>query len=66
MSDKPLFIEAFIFTKFFIPSFVRCSPLLINSTADLKSIKSACFCVIKGLLSKKGIIIFNRSSTELT
>jgi len=41
--DKPLFIDAFRARILVNPSEVRCSPLLIISTADLNSKKSARF-----------------------
>jgi hypothetical protein len=50
--DKPQFIEARILRILCKPSLVRCSLRFIISTIILNKIKSACFCVIKGYLSK--------------
>src|SRR5690606_21900677 len=66
LSVNPLFIEAFKFTIFCIPSNVRCSFWLINSTILQNIIKSARLCVIKGYFKKKGITLFTKSPTDPT
>lgn len=40
---EPVFIEALKPAILIKPSIVRCSPLLINSIADLNNSKSTCF-----------------------
>lgn len=64
--DKPRLRLALIFTIFCKPSIVRCSLRFMRSTIYLNKIKSACFCVIKGYLSKCGIIILVKSLRDWT
>jgi hypothetical protein len=52
MSDKPKFIDAFIFIISFNPSSVKWAFLLINSTTCLNKYKSAAFWLNNGYLSK--------------
>jgi hypothetical protein len=52
LSERPLFIDAFIDTSLFKPSVVKCSPRSINLTACLNNSKSAHLLVIKGYFSK--------------
>jgi hypothetical protein len=47
-SDRPLFIEAFIFMIFFIPSSVKCSLFKIEVNICFSRILSPYFCVFKG------------------
>jgi hypothetical protein len=65
-SDKPKFRDALITTILCNPSIVKCSLRSINSTTFLNNIKSAFFWVIKGNLSKCGIITLIKSCKEAT
>lgn len=65
-SDNPKFNEERIFRISCIPSDVKCSLLFILATIDLNKSKSSFFCVIKGYLSKCGIIYLEISSREET
>lgn len=65
-SELPMLSEALRFIISCKPVGVKCSLLSTSSTILLNSSKSARFWLIKGYLSKNGIITLTKSLRELT